>query len=118
MDSNSNSTWKFIESRNSSQITKSPYILFHRGINDIDTKNTKDIAFNLKELAEAFQNYFKLEVYTLGIIPRVECYTGNNEFRCHLSNRKVKIIDYNNLNLQHLRDDISEETSIRVDCYQ
>ena len=47
---------------NSAQISTRHVILLHIGINDLDDQGPEDIALDLKELAECFQNKFNCEV--------------------------------------------------------
>ena len=42
-----------------SEISDTHQILLHRGIDDVAMQDNKGIAFELKELSEAFQNSFK-----------------------------------------------------------
>ena len=44
------------------QIDSPHQIILHTGINDIDTKDTRDIATKIKTLAEAYQTRFNCKV--------------------------------------------------------
>ena len=59
---------------NSTQISALYTILLHNGINDLDDQRPKNIALDLKELGESFQNKFNYEVFVLGVTPRGKLY--------------------------------------------
>ena len=94
----------------SNQINTPHVILLHIGINDLDDQRPEDIALDLKDLAESFQNKFNWEVFVSGVTPRGDRYQNhvhevNNRLKQQLSNSTVKLITHNNLNSAHLHDD-------------
>ena len=95
---------------NSTQISTPHIILLCIGINDLDDQILEDIALDLKELAESFQNAFNCEVFVSGVTPRRDHYQNqvhevNNRLEHQLSNSTIKVITHKNLNPSDLHDD-------------
>ena len=95
---------------NSTQISKPHIILLCIGINDLDDQILGDIALDLKELAESFQNAFNCEVFVSGVTLRRDHYQNqvhevNNRLKHQLSNSTIKVITHKNLNPSDLHDD-------------
>ena len=94
----------------SKQMNMPHIILLHIGINDLDDQRPEDIALDLKDLAESFQNKFNCKIFVSGVTPRGDHYQNhvhkvNNRLKQQLSNSTVKLITHNNLNPAHLHDE-------------
>ena len=61
----------------SNQINMPHIILLHIGINGLDDQQPEDIASDLKDLAESFQNKFNCEVFVSGVTPRGDHYQNH-----------------------------------------
>ena len=58
----------------SNQMNMPHIILLHIGINNLDDQRPEDIALDLKDLAESFQNKFNCEVFVSGVTLRGDHY--------------------------------------------
>ena len=85
-------------------------ILIHVGINDIDNKDGKVVALDLKHLAEAYQDKFQCDVYISDITPRNDQLAGqvdtvNQILDQRVSKSRIIRVKHRNLQTHHLYDD-------------